>query len=129
VALGVAARSEIREARERMLLTRRLVDSYRGTLIPLRQEVASRALEHYNCMLIGAFDVLAAKRDEIEAYRAYVTSVRDYWVARSDLERALGRRLTVASNASKPAEPTAPTEPTSPPAAPGEHRGPQHGGH
>jgi outer membrane protein, heavy metal efflux system len=129
VSLGVAARSEIRESRERMLLARRVVEAYRGTLIPLRQEVLSRALEHYNYMFIGAFDVLAAKRDEIEAYRAYVTSVRDYWVARSDLERALGRRLAVAFNASELAEPSAPPEPTSPPAAPGEHRGHQHGGH
>jgi cobalt-zinc-cadmium efflux system outer membrane protein len=44
-------------------------------------------------MFIGASDLLAAKRDELEAYRIHATSVRDYWIARSDLERAIGRKL------------------------------------
>jgi cobalt-zinc-cadmium efflux system outer membrane protein len=93
VALGVAARSEIREAQSRMARARRLAETAGGSLIPQRKEIVSRALERYNYMLVGAFDLLGAKRDELEAYRIYVTSVRDYWIARSDLERAVGWTL------------------------------------
>ncbi len=93
VALGVAARSEIREAQSRMAFARRLAEKAAGSLIPLRQEVVSRAVERYNYMFVGTSDLLAAKRDELEAYRIYIASVRDYWIARSDLERAIGRTL------------------------------------
>jgi cobalt-zinc-cadmium efflux system outer membrane protein len=93
VALGVAARSEIRETQSRMAVARRLAERSSGSLIALRQEIVSRAIERYNYMFIGASDLLAAKRDELEAYRIHATSVRDYWIARSDLERAIGRKL------------------------------------
>lgn len=115
-ALGVSARSEIRETRERMVLARRLVEGYRSALVPLRREVVARAQEHQNYMFIGVFDVLAAKREEIDTYRSYVGAVHDYWVARSDLERALGTRLL--GEATPPVAPTKPAEP--------QH---QHGGH
>jgi cobalt-zinc-cadmium efflux system outer membrane protein len=93
VALGVAARSEIREAHSRMARSRRLAEAAGGALVPLRRQILSRALERYNYMFVGAVDLLAAKRDELEAERTYVTSVRDYWIARADLERAVGRTL------------------------------------
>jgi cobalt-zinc-cadmium efflux system outer membrane protein len=93
VALGVAARSEIREAYSRMARSRRLAEIAGGALVPLRRQILSRALERYNYMFVGAVDLLAAKRDELEAERAYVTSARDYWIARADLERAVGRTL------------------------------------
>jgi cobalt-zinc-cadmium efflux system outer membrane protein len=131
VAIGVSARSEIREARERVMLARRLVEGYRSTLVPLRQQVVSRAMEHQNYMLIGVFDVLAAKRDEIDTYRSYVGAVRDYWVARSDLERALGTRLPAQAASSAPPTTPAPSAPA--PAAqsptPMKHEHPhEHGG-
>ncbi|MET0152807.1 MAG: TolC family protein [Candidatus Binatia bacterium] len=118
VALGVAARSEIREAQSRMARARRLAETASGSLIPLRQEVVSRALERYNYMFVGASDLLAAKRDELEAYRIYVTSVRDYWVARSDLERAVGWTLKHPQGVS--------AEPAQSSARPPSH--PSHGG-
>jgi cobalt-zinc-cadmium efflux system outer membrane protein len=120
VALGVAARSEIREARSRMERARRLAETAGGSLIPLRQEVVARALERYNYMFVGASDVLAAKRDELEADRIYVMSVRDYWIARCDLERAVGRTLGPPHEA--PAEsPRSATEPPTRPSHGGTH--------
>ncbi len=111
VALGVAARSEIREAQSRMAVARRLAEASSGSLISLRQEIVSRAIERYNYMFMGASDLLAAKRDELEAYRIHAASVRDYWNARSDLEHAIGRTLrhpgaVSAEPAQSPADPS-----------------------
>ena len=44
-------------------------------------------------MLMGAYELLLAKQSEIGAYRDDIDAVRDYWIARSDLERAVGGRL------------------------------------
>jgi cobalt-zinc-cadmium efflux system outer membrane protein len=44
-------------------------------------------------MLLGIFQLLETKQAEVQAYRAYVESVRDYWDARIDLERAVGGRI------------------------------------
>jgi cobalt-zinc-cadmium efflux system outer membrane protein len=48
-------------------------------------------------MLLGVYQLLAAKQNEINSYREYIESVRDYWIARADLERAIGTRLAAAS--------------------------------
>jgi len=45
-------------------------------------------------MLLGVFQLLLARREQIDAYRDYLDSVRDYWIARADLERAAGGSLT-----------------------------------
>jgi len=39
------------------------------------------------------FNLLQAKRDEIAAYRGYIEAVRDYWIARTELERAVAAPL------------------------------------
>ncbi len=44
-------------------------------------------------MLKGAYDLLQAKQAEVAAERGYVDAWRDYWIARRELERALGGRL------------------------------------
>jgi cobalt-zinc-cadmium efflux system outer membrane protein len=44
-------------------------------------------------MLVGTFDLLTAKQQEFNAYAKYLEAVRDYWVIRAHLGRALGGRL------------------------------------
>ncbi|HEX9733755.1 MAG TPA: TolC family protein [Thermoanaerobaculia bacterium] len=87
-------RSEVRAARRRLLASRQLAERYRDVLIPLRQRIVAEAQRHYNFMLIGVYQVLEARRDEAAAYRDYLDAVRDYWLARAELERAVGAALT-----------------------------------
>jgi cobalt-zinc-cadmium efflux system outer membrane protein len=47
-------------------------------------------------MFKGAFDLLLAKQAEVEAEKAHVEAWRDYWIAKADLERALGGALPPA---------------------------------
>jgi cobalt-zinc-cadmium efflux system outer membrane protein len=65
-------------------------------LLPLRERVVQHAQLRYNAMLLGVFQLLLARREQMDAYRDYLDSVRDYWTARADLERAAGGSLTGA---------------------------------
>jgi cobalt-zinc-cadmium efflux system outer membrane protein len=62
-------------------------------LVPLREKIVALSQEQYDAMLLGVYQVLAAKQQELAAYREYVVAVRDYWIARAELERAAGGRL------------------------------------
>ena len=44
-------------------------------------------------MLLGVFQLLQARREQIEGYRSYLETVRDYWITRAELERATGGSL------------------------------------
>jgi cobalt-zinc-cadmium efflux system outer membrane protein len=92
-ARAVEARSEVRSARDRVVLARRVAKHAKDVMIPLRERVVRLSQEQYDAMLIGVYQLLAAKQAEVTAYREYIEAVRDYWLARSDLERAVGGRL------------------------------------
>jgi cobalt-zinc-cadmium efflux system outer membrane protein len=92
-ARAVEARSEVRTARGAMVSARRVADRYRTVVVPLRERIVALAQQRYDAMLLGAYELLLAKDSEVNAYRDYIDAVRDYWVARSDLERAVGGRL------------------------------------
>lgn len=93
---AVVARSEIRVHREELVTARRKVDYFRQTVLPQREVIGARALEQYNGMLIGAYELFETRAAQLEVEEAYVAAVRDYWVARAELERAVGGRLTDA---------------------------------
>jgi cobalt-zinc-cadmium efflux system outer membrane protein len=77
-------------------MQRYLIDNYRNTVLPLREKIVNLTLQKYNYMLVGAFDLLVAKQQEFEAYQKYLEALRDYWIIRADMQRALGGRLPVS---------------------------------
>lgn len=93
-AQAIDIRSEIREARDRMLAKKELAGYYREELIPERKRVLDLTLTSYNSMLKGPYDLLLARQNELAAERGYIDALRDYWIARADLERAVGGQLT-----------------------------------
>ena len=105
--LLVDVRSEAREARSRLALARAVVERYRTVVVPLRERIVRLSQSHYDAMLLGVYQLLLAKRSEVNAYREYIEAVRAYWVARSELSRALGGRLTAAPVAPPVAPPPA----------------------
>ena len=116
----IEARSEIRAAHDRMRHARQAAEQYRSAIIPTREHVVELSQQEYDSMLLGVYQLVAAKRSEVNAYRDYIDTVRDYWTARSELERALGAPLPIAA-VSGETPPPAPS-PSPPPAAPpGEH--------
>ena len=90
---AVAIRAEVREARDRLIAKRDLTTYYRDELLPGRKKIVELTLTHYDAMLKSPYDLLLAKQNEISAERGYVDALRDYWIAHTDLERAVGGRL------------------------------------
>jgi cobalt-zinc-cadmium efflux system outer membrane protein len=100
---AVAIRAEAREARDRLIAKRDLASYYRDELLPERKKILELTLTHYNAMLKSPFDLLLAKQNELSAERGYVNALRDYWIARADLGRAVGgslRGISVGSDSS-----------------------------
>jgi outer membrane protein, heavy metal efflux system len=122
-ALAIHIRSQARRADTRMESARRRAAYYEKIVLPLRHQNVAQAQRQYNGMQIGVFQLLQAKRDEIEAGRNYVETLNEYWLARTELERAVGGDL--------------PAGPTPPSATPGTTTGEpseqphhmHHGGH
>lgn len=103
-AMAVDARSEVREARDRLIAERNLAGYYK-VLLPERMHILNLTLEQYNGMLKGPYDLLLAKQSELATEQAYIEAWRDYWIARAQLERAVGGRFS-PSNAGEPAAST-----------------------
>lgn len=86
LAVAVDVRSEIRDLVARLQVARGIVDGYQRTLIPLRERVVALSQEQYNAMLLGVYQLIAAKQSEIATYKEYIEALRDYWTLRSELE-------------------------------------------
>lgn len=97
-ATAVEVRSNIRATYARVRSLRQQVDYYRAVLLPLRQSIVDQTQLQYNAMQIGAFQLLQAKRDQVEAARTYLALLRDYWTAKTELELGLrGRAISTPS--------------------------------
>lgn len=117
-ALESQVRLEVRLARSSLVAARKTAARYKEALVPLSRRIAAETLKHYNFMLLGVYDVLRTRREEFVAQREYVDSLRDYWTAWAELERALGGKvppelaaLPSPSNEAPKAQPEAPPTP------------------
>lgn len=116
-ALATDIGSEVRVARDALSAARKAAEFYQQTILPQRRLVLRETLLHYNAMQKSVYELLLAKEQQQSAERLSIEALRDYWLARTELERALGNRLEA------PAEPpTAPPEETEEP--PPEHHHP-----
>jgi len=93
-ALAINIRSEVREARDTLIASRAAADYYSRVLLPQRQRILRETLLQYNAMQKSNFDLLASKEREQLAEREAIEALRDYWVARAELESAVGGSLT-----------------------------------
>lgn len=92
-AAAVRARAEVRRGRARLLIARDVVQHYGRSLLPLRDRVLGETQLQYNGMQVGLYQLVAAKREQTEAYGGYIRALAEYWSARAELERAIGGPL------------------------------------
>jgi len=88
-ALTTTARAEARAARERLLEARARADYLKDVIVPRRQRILYLTQLEYNTMLRGVFDLIRARQGLSDALREQVMAVRDYWLARTDLDAAV----------------------------------------
>jgi cobalt-zinc-cadmium efflux system outer membrane protein len=91
-ALFVDAQSQVREAQAAVATQRHIVEQYQKELLPMREHIVSESLRKYNGMLLGVFQLLLAKEAQVSGERDYIEALRDYWVARAELDGAVGGR-------------------------------------
>ena len=88
-ALAVEIRSHARSAMNRIGEARSRAIFQRDQILPLRKEILDQTQLQFNAMQIGVFQLLQAKRDQIEAGRQYIETLREYWHARTSIEQTL----------------------------------------
>jgi cobalt-zinc-cadmium efflux system outer membrane protein len=103
-ALAVEVRAEARATRERLRAARARALAYRDTVLPLRAELVAETHKARNAMAASSFELLAAKRRQIEAGAEYVDALRDYWLARTAAEQVLAGRRPGVAPATPPAD-------------------------
>lgn len=98
---AIDARSEVRELRARLDVAREVSRAYGAELVPIRERIVALSQEQYDAMLLGVFQLITAKQQELGAYRESIEALRDYWIVRSELEYRAGGRLPPMPNEEK----------------------------
>ncbi|MFM0142491.1 TolC family protein [Paraburkholderia sp. RL18-085-BIA-A] len=112
---AINARSEVRESYSAYVTDYDVAKHYRDEVVPIRKTISDELMLRYNGMLASVFELLADSRDQVGAVNGYIDALKDYWLAESDLQQALGGRLPPLAIASAPSAPT--TQPTTQPAS------------
>ncbi len=115
-AVAVEVRSEVRELRARLAIARGVSELTGRRIVPLREKIVALSQEQYDAMQIGVFQLLAAKQQELGAYREAIEALRGYWIARAELAYRAGGGLPAAVPLapSRPASPDRPEKPETP---------------
>jgi cobalt-zinc-cadmium efflux system outer membrane protein len=92
----INVRSEVREARDAVLAARGAAEFSQKNLLPLRRQILRDTILQYYAMQKGIFELLAAKEREQNSEQTNVEALRDYWIARVELERAAGGKLEMS---------------------------------
>ena len=101
--VALNARSEVRASTSAYRTAYDLAKHYRDEVVPLRKRISDENLLRYNGMLASVFDLLADARDQVAGVTAAVESLRDYWLAETDLQIALTARAPGAGAGIGPA--------------------------
>jgi outer membrane protein, heavy metal efflux system len=96
-ALAVRVRATARALQERMRGAHDRALYYRDILLPLRELIVNEAQLQYNAMQIGVFQLVREREQQIEVGVAYVEALREYWLARADLEQLSSGRLPISN--------------------------------
>ncbi len=90
--VAVNAQSEVRESYAAYRTAYDLAKHYRDEVVPLHERISEENLLRYNGMLIGVFELIADARDQVSGVTGYVETLRDYWIADTNLQMALTGR-------------------------------------
>lgn len=98
--LAVELRSATREARARLVSAHGRALQFQRVILPAQARVFEQTLLQYNAMQRGIFELLQARRDQLEVELAYADTLREYWSASAALDALLaGRRVNGAGGA------------------------------
>ncbi|TES60863.1 TolC family protein [Burkholderia cepacia] len=105
---AIDARSEVRESYSAYVSSYDVAKHYRDEVVPIRKTISDELLLRYNGMLASVFELLADSREQVGAVNSYIDALKDYWLAETDLQQALGGHLPQAAAAQTAATPPGP---------------------
>jgi len=92
-ATAVTLRARVRAAHAAVIAARERAVYIEKVVLPLREKIIEESQLQYNAMQVSAFQLLQAKRDQVEGGVQYVEALRTYWLARAKLELILSGRM------------------------------------
>lgn len=105
-ALEADIHSDVTDTIHQLQGVRKLAEQYRDEVIPAGEAIVRYTQREQNYMLTDVFDLLLVQRQARSAYRGYIEALRDYWIARAELQRAMGTgELSVARAPNSEASP------------------------
>ncbi len=88
-ATAVEIRSVAREAEARLVSARARAQHYEAVILPAQKRLTRETLLQFNAMQVGIFQLLVARREELDVELAYVDALRDFWTAAARMEAIL----------------------------------------
>jgi cobalt-zinc-cadmium efflux system outer membrane protein len=88
-ALESETASQLRAARSVLADARARVEYYRDVIVPRRTRIVELTKLEHNAMLVGVFQLLQARQNEMQARRDFIEAQREYWSARTGVDRVL----------------------------------------
>lgn len=101
--LAVDVRSALREARARLMSAHLRARHYDRAVVPARKRVVDQTLLQYNAMQIGIFQLLEARRGQLDAELAAIEARREYWTAKAALDALLAGKRVQSTTQAAPA--------------------------
>jgi cobalt-zinc-cadmium efflux system outer membrane protein len=92
-ALAIDIRADVRALHDKLEALRETVRFYQSEIVPTQRAVAAGTLLRYNGMLAGNFEVFNTRAEQAGAEEKSIEALRDYWITRAELERAVGGNL------------------------------------
>lgn len=92
-ALDLAIAHAVRGGAERVARRRQALEEMRTTLLPALDAVVLGERQRHDFMLGGVFELIEARREQLDGYRRWLDALADYGLARLDLARAVGAPL------------------------------------
>jgi cobalt-zinc-cadmium efflux system outer membrane protein len=92
--LAIELRSAAREVSARLTSAERRARQYASVIVPAQDNLMLQTQLQYNAMQIGVFQLLEARRAQLEVALDFVDTQREYWSAVAELDALLaGRRV------------------------------------
>jgi outer membrane protein TolC len=90
--LAIDVRSAAREASARLRSAHQRARQYQAVIVPAQDKVMEHSLLQYNAMQIGVFQLLEARRAQLDVALEYADTLREYWSAAAELDALLAGR-------------------------------------
>ena len=97
-ALAIGIRADVRALHDKLAAQREAARFFQNEVVPVRRSITAGMLLHYNGMLVGNYELFLTRAEQIEAEHKSIETLRDYWITRAELERAVGGNLRARKN-------------------------------